>query len=60
MIMLIFLIFSRNYAFRIAEKIAELCYFYAISYHIMPHYNAHICAANVYYCSVQNKRGIFL
>ena len=37
----IMLIFSWNYAFRIAEKIAELCYFYAKSYHFMPHY-AHI------------------
>ena len=52
------LIFSWNYAFRIAEKIAELCYFYAKSYHIMPHY-AHIYAANVYDGSVQNNRGIF-
>ena len=53
------LIFSWNYAFRIAEKIAELCYFYAKSYQIMFVY---MYAANdvMYNGSVQNNRGIFL
>ena len=52
------LIFSLNYAFRIAEKIAKLCYFYAKSYHNYAALCSHMLL--MYDGSVQNNCGIFL
>ena len=54
----IMLIFSLNYAFRIAEKIAKLCYFYAKSYHNYAALCSHMLL--MYDGSVQNNCGIFL